>query len=245
MAAYVADTNGAGAARVVVVLEIDNGRVTVSRTTSPWKAKLDLSIVTAGLFHAPAIPVDERLELTPGPGDVGNGWWLVRREVWLPAGVSQIRVLVRDAASDALGLVTQRVEVPDVDRPYLSTPMLSDRTLPPLRPGEPPRLVPMARRQFGERETLYCQFEVYGFGGVNLAGVPQLYAGYSLERPDGSVVSQEEPKLIDTDGYRAVRRLALPLAGLEAGTYFLDLSIQDRLAGQTLTSRATFEVTRK
>jgi VWFA-related protein len=245
VAAYVADTNGAGAARVVVVLEIDNGRVTVSRTTSPWRATLDLSIVTAGLFHAPAIPVDERLQLTLGPGDVGNGWWLVRRELWLPAGVSQIRVLVRDTVSGAAGLVTQRVEVPDIDRPYLSTPMFSDRTLPPLRPGEPPRLVPTARRVFGERETLYCQFEVFGFGGFNLAGVPQLFAGYTLERPDGSVVSQEPPKLIDTDGYRAVRRLALPLAGLEAGTYVLNLAIQDRLAGRTLTSRASFEVIQK
>jgi hypothetical protein len=165
--------------------------------------------------------------------------------VWLPAGVSQVRVLVRDAASDALGLVTQRVEVPDVDRPYVSTPMLSDRTLPPLRPGEPSRLVPTARRAFGEREPLYCQYEVHGFGGFALPGVPQLFGGYSLEDGDGRVVSREEPRLIETDGFRAVRRLALPLATLKNGSYALVLSIQDRLAARTLTARATFEVARK
>ena len=242
LAAYVADTNGAGQARVFVVLEIDNGAVVVSRAATPWRARLDLSVVTAGLHRPPAVPIDERLDLTLGPGDVGDGWWLVRREVWLPPGVSQVRVLVRDSASGAAGLVTQRVDVPDLDRPYVSTPMLSDLALPSRQSDEPPRLVPTARREFGARDTLYCQYEVHGFGGLGLAGVPQLFGGYRLERPDGSVVLEEAPYKIDVSGLRAVRRVTLPLAGLADGGYSLALTIQDRLAGLTMSSRVTFEV---
>ncbi len=242
MAAYVTDTNGAGAARVQVVLEIDNSQVEVNRSLTPWKASLDLSILAAGLSRPPTVPVDEHLDLTLGPSDVGNGWWLVSREFMLPAGVSQIRALVRDAGTGHAGLVAERIEVPDVDQPYLSTPLLSDRTLPPLRTGEPPRLLPTARRRFERHGTLYCQYEVFNFGGLSLAGVPQLFGGYALERPDGTVVSEEPPSAIATDGRRAVRRIALPLEKLEAGPYFLGLTIQDRLSGRTLTSRVGFEV---
>ena len=242
LAAYLADANGAGQARVVVVLEVDNGAVVVSRAATPWRARLDLSIVTAGLHHPPVVPIDERLDLTLGPGDVGNGWWLVKREIWLPPGVSQVRVLVRDVASGAAGLVTQRVEVPDLERPYVSTPMLSDLALPGRQSGEPPRIVPTARRRFGGRDTLYCQYEVHGFGGLGLAGVPQLFGGYRLERPDGSVVLEEAPYKIDLSAHRAVRRVALPLAGLADGDYSLVLTIQDRLAGLTMSRRVAFEV---
>jgi len=242
MAAFVLDTNGLGSARVQVIVEIDNGRIQVDRKASPWKATLDLSILTAGLYHAPAVPVDERLELTLGPGEVGSGWWLVPREVWLPAGVFQVRALVRDVASGFAGLVTQRVEVPDVDHPYLSTPILADRTLPPLRPTDPPRLVPTASRRFRARGPLYCQYEVFGFGGQNLAGVPQLFGAYALEGPDGRVVSQQALAPIETDGQRAIRRLFFPEGSLAEGSYSLVVTVEDRLAGRTLATRAAFEV---
>ncbi len=243
LSTYVMDTNGAGAARVQVALEIDNSQVQIDRSVTPWTASLDLSILAAGLFRPPIVPVDERLDLTLRPGDVGNGWWLVSRDVWLQPGVSQVRALVKDVASGHVGLVAQRIEVPDVDRPYLSTPLLSDRTLPPLRPGEPPRLVPTARRRFEPKGTLYCQYEVFSYGGLALAGVPQLFGGYTLERSSGTVVSEAAPTMIDSaDGRHAVRRIALPLDGLEPGPYFLALVIQDRLTGKALTARTGFEV---
>jgi hypothetical protein len=244
MATYVLDTNGLGSARVQVVVEIDNSRVEVDRAATPWKATLDLTILTAGLYHPPAVPIDERLELTLGPGEVDSGWWLVPREVWLPAGVSQVRVLLRDVGSGFSGLVTQRVEVPDVDQPYLSTPLLTDRTLPPSRAGEPPRLVPAARRRFGRNGPLHCQYEVFSFGGLSLPGVPQLYGAYALEAADGRVVSEEAPTRIETDGDRAIRRLVLPVQALPGGTYTLVVNVQDRLVGRTITSRATFDLDR-
>jgi hypothetical protein len=240
LAAYVQDTDHAGKARVQIVVEIDNGRVQVDKTSVPWRATLDLTILVAGLERAPLVPVDERLSLSLEVKDVGNGWWLVPREVWLPPGVAQVRVFARDTLSKAEGVVTERLVVPDVDQPYLSTPVITDRTLPRPKAGEPARLVPTAERRFGRERPLVCQYEVYSFGGRTLEGVPQLVASYTLERGEGQVVSADAPTPIETDGFHALRRITLSPEKLEAGSYQLVVRVEDRLAQRALTARTQF-----
>ncbi len=240
LAAYVKDTNEKGLARVSVALEIDNGRVQVDRSTEPWRALVDLTIMAASLDRAPTLPVDERLSLSLGPRDVGTGWWLVPRDIWLPTGTWQIRALARDARTGVAGLVTQRVHVPDVDQTYLSTPVLTDRFIPSGVLGDPPRLVPAAHRRFSRHGPLYCQFEVYVFAGRNLPGVAQLRAGHSVERADGVPVSEVAPTAIETDGRRAVRRIVLPADSLEPGAYVLVVRVEDQLSGRQLSARVPF-----
>ena len=171
-----------------------------------------------------------------------KGWWAFFREVRLPPGVAQLRVRVRDMASGAQGAVAQRIEVPDVEAPYLSTPFLSDATQPPREKGEPPQLVPTARRTFAARGTLYCQYELFMFGGRDLPGVPRVTGGYTLSRSTGEVVTTAPPTPIDTDGTRVVRRLAWPLAAMTPGTYDIVLTVEDHLANRRFTSRERFEV---
>ena len=242
LAAYVQDTNQVGQARVQIVVEIDNSRAQVDRTSTPWHGELDLTVLVAGLGRAPIVPLDERMKLSLEAKDVDNGWWLLQREVWLPPGVAQVRVFARDVLSKAEGVVTERLVVPDVDAPYLSTPIITDRTLPPLKPGEPSRLVPTARRSFGRQRPLFCQYEVFAFGGLALAGVPQLAASYTLQRPEGQVVSSGALTPIETNGYRAVRRITLPAAQLEEGPYQLEVHVEDRLAQRALNTRAAFVI---
>jgi hypothetical protein len=156
--------------------------------------------------------------------------------------VAQLRVSVRDRVSGAQGAVAQRIEIPDVDAPYLSTPLVSVALRPPREAGEPPVLVPSARRSFPARGMLYCQYELFSFGGRDLPGVAQVRGGYMLFRSTGEMVSQEAPSPISTDGSRVVRRLALPLDGLAPGAYDLVLTVEDHLANRTLTTRERFEV---
>jgi hypothetical protein len=171
-----------------------------------------------------------------------KGWWAFFREVRLPPGVAQLRVRVRDRASAAQGAVAQRIEVPDVEAPYLSTPLLADATQPPREKGEPPPLVPTARRTFATRGTLYCQYELFMFGGRDLEGVPRVTGSYTLSRANGEAVASAPPTLIGGDGKRIVRRLSWPLAGLAPGAYDLVLTVEDHLANRTFTSRERFEV---
>jgi hypothetical protein len=151
-------------------------------------------------------------------------------------------VSVRDRESGAHGAVAQRIEIPDVEAPYLSTPLLADATQPPHEKGEPPQLVPTARRTFTARGTLYCQYELFMFGGRDLEGVPRVTGSYTLSHANGEAIASAPPTLIGGDGTRIVRRLAWPLAGLTPGAYDLVLTVEDHLANRTFTSRERFEV---
>jgi VWFA-related protein len=241
VAAYLQSPDGAGAARILVVIEVDGDRVrTTPLERGEEKARLDLDILAVSRDQPKVLPLTQTLELTLRPRD--KGWWAFFRDVRLPPGVAQVRVRVRDAASGAQGSVVQRIEVPDVEAPYLSTPFLSDALQPPREPGEPPQIVPTARRAFPTHGTLYCQYELFSFGGRDLPGVPRVMGAYTLARSTGEVVMSAPPTLVATDGTRVVRRLALPLGHLTPGAYDLLLTVEDHLANRTFTARERFEV---
>ena len=241
MASYLQAPDGAGAARILVVLEIDGARVHVERDALGAKANLGLTILAVARDRPKVLPLDQTLDLKLGEKDLG-GWWALFREVRLPPGVAQIRALVRDTVTGAVGTVSQRVDVPDVDKPYLSTPILTDRTQPPLAAGEPPRLVPTAVRRFAPQGQLFCQYEVFTFAGQNMPGVPRVQGGYTLRSADGRVIAIVPPTPIGTDGSRVVRRLAIPIEGLAPGAYELLLTVEDALANRTMSAREPFTI---
>jgi VWFA-related protein len=240
VASYLKSPDGAGGATVLMVIEVDGERVRTAETAGSEIARLEMSILAVSRDQPKVLPLAQTVEMKLRPQD--KGWWAFFREVRLPPGVAQLRVRVRDTASGAEGAVAQRIEVPDVEAPYLSTPLLADATQPPREKGEPPQLVPTARRTFGARGTLYCQYELFMFGGRDLAGVPRVTGSYTLSRADGEAVASAPPTLIGGDGTRIVRRLSWPLAALAPGAYDLVLTVEDHLANRTFTSRERFEV---
>jgi len=56
------------------------------------------------------------------------------------------------------------------------------------------------------------------------------------------VIETVPPSLIGTDGKRVVRRITLPTARLEPGSYELLLSVEDRLAHRTFAAREDFVI---
>ena len=241
VASYLKSPDGAGGATVLMVIEVDGDRVRTAEAAGSEIARLELSILAVSRDQPKVLPLAQTVEMKLRPQD--KGWWAFFREVRLPPGVAQLRVRVRDTASGAQGAVAQRVEIPDVEAPYLSTPLLADATQPPREKGEPPQLVPTARRTFAARGTLYCQYELFMFGGRDLEGVPRVTGSYTLSRVNGEAVASAPPTLIGGDGKRIVRRLAWPLTGLSPGAYDLVLTVEDHLANRTFTSRERFEVT--
>src|SRR6185503_546061 len=109
-------------------------------------------------------------------------------------------------------------------------------------PGEPPRLVPSATRQFPPGGVLFCQYEVFGFGGRSMPGVARVLGGYTLKGPNGAPLAIVPATRIATDGQRVVRRLAIPLDGLAPGRYELTLDVEDQLARRSFSARETFLV---
>jgi VWFA-related protein len=241
VASYLKSPDGAGGATVLMVIEVDGDRVRTAEAAGSEVARLEMSILAVSRDQPKVLPLAQTVEMKLRPQD--KGWWAFFREVRLPPGVAQLRVRVRDTASGAQGAVAQRIEIPDVEAPYLSTPFLADATQPPREKGEPPQLVPTARRTFAARGTLYCQYELFMFGGRDLPGVPRVTGSYTLSRVNGEAVASAPPTLIGGDGTRIVRRLSWPLAGLAPGAYDLVLTVEDHLANRTFTSRERFEVT--
>ena len=233
--------DGKGKARVQMVMEVDGSRLRLEEVPEGAKAALDLTVLAVARDRPTVVPFGETINVAL-TSKKGAEWWTFVREVLLPPGVAQIRATVRDHAGAAAGTVTARIEVPDVEKPYLGAPLLTDRTQPPLVRGDAPRLVPTARRRFTQGRPLHCQYEVFGFGGRDMPGVPQVAGGYTLQAADGRVIEMVPPTLIGTDGRRVVRRISLPTARLEPGAYELLFDVQDRLARRTFSAREAFVI---
>lgn len=240
-AAHVQGPDGAGGARVLVAIEVDGDRVDVADGPAGATAALDLSLVAVARDRPSVLPLEQTIDLTLRSSERAGGWSFVR-ELRLPPGVAQVRTRVRDRRSGRTGAVALRVEVPDVGAPYLSSLLLADSTQPSPLAGEPPRLVPSAGRRFRADRTLFCQYELFQYGGVGLAGVARVRGGYAVTDEAGRTVASEAPTPIATDGSRVVRRLALPLAPLPPGRYTLTVDVEDQLASRSFRAAEAFTV---
>ncbi len=152
-----------------------------------------------------------------------------------------MRALVRDVASGLAGAVAARLEIPSLDRPYLATPILTDRMI--TGGGQGPRLMPVANRLFRPKGHLYCSYEVVGMTNARGEATMKVAGGFTLRKADGQIVEQSPltPILVALGG-KVRRILALPLAGMELGEYELVLDVVDEATGRTLQSHEPFVV---
>ena len=140
--------------------------------------------------------------------------------------------------------MAQRIEIPGPDVAYISTPILSDRMVPPVGPTAAPTLIPVAHRRFQPRGLLYCQYEVYvAPGGREMRTLPRVAGGYTLLDEAGRVVSAGNPTPIALAlGAHLVRLLTFSLDGLAPGPYRLTIQTEDQASGQNLEAREAFVV---
>jgi VWFA-related protein len=239
VAPYVIEPDEDGLARVLVAVEVDTAPLTRGATAGRRTA-LDLTVVGVSRDQPKTAVLDQRLDLKLDPAAT-ESWLTLSREIRLPAGVSQVRVLVRDLGTGKTGRAWSRFEVAPLDRPFLSTPVLTNRM--ERRKGAPPRLVPVARRQFPARGSLFCQYQAHGFTDAQGRVSVQVAGGYTLQSLSGRVIAAAAPTpiAIALDG-RLVRMLAFPLEGLPDGEYELTLEVVDQAAGRRLVVRELFRI---
>jgi VWFA-related protein len=217
-----------GRVHALVALEADLGRIANLGGQDRPATVLSLSVVVTHRDTGEVRRTDEQVRLDAGQGGPDlEGWLTLTREFDLRPGVNQARVVVRDEFVGRTGAVSVRFLVPAPEGLRLSTPVLTDRAL--SRPGQAPRPVLVARREFGTRGTLYGQFEVYGTREPGGAGVE---TSWELRRADGVAVRTGPPGLLAPDAQgRLVKLLQMPLDGLSPGVYELVLRVEDRAAG--------------
>ena len=243
VAPYVLGAEEVALARVLIALEVDMSTLAFDATGTRRQATVDLTILGLSRDEPKLFPLDERLKLDVQGTAVG-GWLTLSREIRMPAGVAQVRVLVHDVTTGRAGTVTQRLVVPALDRPFLSTPILTDRIETPR--GGAPRLVPLAHRRFRPEGRLYCAYEVFGMTDSEGRATTQVAGSHTLQTEEGRVISTSPLTRIAVDlGGRVVRMLALPLDGLEEGGYQLTLEVVDHASGRTLVTREAFVLERE
>jgi hypothetical protein len=170
--------------------------------------------------------------------------YLFTRELTLPKGGYQARIVVRDLASGRIGSVIHDFEVPDPASFRLTSPILAD-TLESRPDGDsrPPRPVLQVRRSFAPGSRLYAQYSVLGAAKGEATRMPKVSGGYEIRRADGSVLKAAAPTLISPTSLGALLRLhGISLAGVPAGDYELVLRVRDEIAGRTAEVSEPFQV---
>ena len=240
--AYVLEPRRDDAARVLVAVEFDAERLAYEPVGRARRARVEVSVVARLRDAARGFRHDDTMELTLYEGETA-GWRSYSREFLLPAGVAQVRVVLRDATSGAPGSVTTRVEVPPPGVLRVSTPILSDQVDTEGGEAGRPQVVLAVHREFPAKGPLYVEFEVFG-AAADPSGRPRVSAGLQLWSADRRLVRQApaSPIAPSPDG-RVVRFVGMDLQGLEAGPYELVLEVHDEVSGRRLRGRERFSLT--
>jgi VWFA-related protein len=226
--------------RVIVTLEADIRGLAFVEQGGNARDTLELLLLVAHRETGAFTRFDQQLELSLRPetrARYERTWLPIARELPLPAGPYQAKVVVRDRNSGSVGSLTHDFEAPAPTGLRVSSLTLSDR----LRDegaseGRLPE--PVARRSFAPAGLLHCRFEVYGAARDRASGQPKLTAGFAIRRSDGRVLvaAPETPLRPGADGSLA-RSLGAPLDGAPPGRYEVIVQVTDLVAGRVAEAR--------
>jgi VWFA-related protein len=240
MTTYVLEGTSLGRARVLVAADADISKVEFKDSEGRLLGTLDTLAVAARRENSEVFRSDQKVDLERKPGPMASpSWYTIVRELELPSGSYQAKLVVRDPASRRLGTVSLGFDVPPLDRLRVSTPILTDAVQ--VAPGGTPNAVLLARRVFSTSKPLFCRFDVHGGANDPATRLPRVVAGHVLRRADGAVVGRGEPTEIEPTSIGGVSRLLrIPLAGLDPGDYELVLDVRDEQSGSRTEAHEPF-----
>jgi VWFA-related protein len=245
MAAYALEKKSPGRVRCLLVGEVDVRSLAFREEEGRFLASLDLAFTTVGRDGATtehAQQVD--MKLLPATREMLlRDWYVVTRETELPAGVHQARLVARDVASGRIGSVSHRIDIPEPDSFRISTPLVSD-ALEPVPKGTPPRLAPIARREFMAGSRVYLALDVFGAERGAVTGQPRVSMGYEVVRPDGEVLTRLESRRIDPTPVGGLHRM-IGFTVDDAGEYRLEGQVVDEQSGKVLLFSEPFTIRRR
>jgi VWFA-related protein len=231
--------------RALVTVEADIRGLAFEEQGGTARDRLELLLLVAHSETGTVTRFDQQLDLSLRPETrtrYERSWFPIVRELPLPAGPYQARIVVRDRNSGRVGSVTHDFQVPAPAGLRISSLMISDRLQ---DEGALTSRVPepVARRSFAPLGLLHCRFEVYGAAHDTASGQPNLTAGFAIRRSDGRVLvaAPETPLRPAADGSLA-RSLGAPLEGAPPGRYEVIVQVTDLVAGQVAEMREAIRI---
>lgn len=244
LTAQVLEEKTPGKARCRLVGEVDVRALELREKDGAPAATLEVLFATAAPADGKWTPRGRRLEMKLPPGlreRLEREWFVVTEDVELPAGEYVARLVVRDPASGRMGSVTHRLDVPELDRIRLATPVVAD-LLQAAPEGEPPWPATIARRQFAAGDRLHVGVQVFRGTGRTSAEPPPVTARAEVVRPDGEPLTAVEARPMDVAPDGSLRRLLrLSLGGAVPGEHQLVVEAVDD-SGRTLVWTELFTV---
>jgi len=237
-----------GRAHVLVAADVDIRSLGFREEDGRSMGTLEYLMVTANRETGESSRHDQKLDLKLPPAireRINRTWLPIVGEFELAAGRYQAKIVVRDKASGRIGTVVHTFEVPDLSQFRVATPVLSDtRDDPEDGGGTGNQLAVVARRDFPQGGSLFCQFEVYGATRLESSRMPRVTMGYQVRRRDGALYTEDAPSLITpTPAGSLSRMIGFSLADASPGDYEIVMRIKDELSGRSLELREPFSVT--
>ncbi len=246
MTHYVGEETLLGKAAVLVATEVDIRNLTFEEKDGRAMATVQFLLVTAHRQSGEYFRYDQAVELKLLPASrerLARTWLPIVRDFELRPGGYQTKIVVRDKASGRVGTVIHEFDVPGLEEFRVSTPIVSDVREAPAGGGAGGRLAVLARREFSQGSSLFCQFEVYGAAKDPKTSMPRVSMGYLVRGSDGTVLAGTNPTVINpTSIGKLSRMVGFSLESAAPGDYDMVMSFKDELAGKTLELHEPFTV---
>ena len=236
-----------GRAHVLVAAEVDIRSLAFAEEEGRSMGALQFLMVAANRETGEFFRYDQKVDLKlppPTKERLAHTWLPIVREFELVTGRYQAKIVVRDKATGRMGTVVHEFEVPDLGQFRVTTPVLSDvrEETEDGRTGD--RLAVLARREFAQGASLFCQLEVYGATRLEASGLPRVSMGYQVRRSDGALYTQDAPSIISpTSAGSLSRMIGFSLGVATPGDYEIVMRVKDELSGKSLELHEPFSVT--
>jgi VWFA-related protein len=246
MTHFIRDEMALDRARVFLAAEVDIRRLGLQEKDGQSLGALQYLMVAVQRGGGEFFRVDQTLDLALPPdtrAELARTWLPIVREYELPSGRYRAKMVVRDKASGRVGTVIHDFDVPDLKPFRVSTPVLSDLREGAEGGGPGDRLAILARRDFFQGSSLFCQVDVYRAVKEEGSGMPRVSMSYEVRRSDGTLFTREAPSIIRPTPEGAVSRMiGFSLEDASPGEYELVLRFKDEFSGSRVESREPFRV---
>jgi hypothetical protein len=178
---------------------------------------------------------------------------IFQKSVPLSPGLYRLDVVVKDVESGNIGVIDTALRVPRFESETLgaSTLILADKIepVPSTQLGLGPfvlgsyRVRPRLSHEFAKAESLGLFLQLYNLQRDEAVQKSSVFVTYGIVRNHEQVWgSTESSDSFRQTGEQVTLNRQIPLAGFAPGAYSLEITVRDRVSGQSISREAAFQI---